>query len=165
MSRLMDSRKKLRPYIGFFGWFSVTFITAAFISYGIISYYSSVVISDLNLPAWGIHYSLLPFIWFSFYSIQGIATWLVWKRTSGIGLNPALRGYLFHLGLSILATVLLFYLSGPFNLFIHSLIIFASFFFFAKLYYDVNRVAAFMVIPNLCWLLYLLLFYGSASFF
>ena len=110
-------------------------------------WYSTIIKPDFNPPDW-----IFAPIWIALYIGMSVAAWLIW-------INPERKEriiYIYFIHLLINGSWSLFFFA--LHLILVSLIIIALIIFFViwliKLYYPINKISSFLMIPYLIWLSY-----------
>ena len=110
-------------------------------------WYSTIIKPSFNPPDW-----VFAPVWITLYLIMGYAAWLMWsskEKTSRV-----LNIYFIHLIINASWSVTFFAL----HQILASLIIIGLIIFFVvwliKLYYPINKISAFLMLPYLAWLSY-----------
>ena len=110
-------------------------------------WYSSIIKPEFNPPDW-----IFAPVWITLYIAMSVAVWLIWinpKRVEKII-------YIYFIHLLINGSWSLFFFG--LHLILVSLIIIAVIIFFAiwlmKLYYPINKISSFLMVPYLLWLSY-----------
>ena len=110
-------------------------------------WYSTIIKPEFNPPDW-----IFAPVWITLYIAMSVAVWLIWinpKRVEKII-------YIYFIHLLINGSWSLFFFG--LHLILVSLIIIAVIIFFAiwlmKLYYPINKISSFLMIPYLMWLGY-----------
>ena len=110
-------------------------------------WYSTIIKPDFNPPDW-----IFAPIWIALYIGMSVAAWLIW-------INPERKEriiYIYFIHLLINGSWSLFFFA--LHLILVSLIIIALIIFFViwliKLYYPINKISSFLMIPYLMWLGY-----------
>ena len=110
-------------------------------------WYSTIIKPDFNPPDW-----IFAPIWIALYIGMSVAAWLIW-------INPERKEriiYIYFIHLLINGSWSLFFFA--LHLILESLIIIALIIFFViwliKLYYPINKISSFLMIPYLMWLGY-----------
>ena len=112
-------------------------------------WYSTIIKPEFNPPDW-----IFAPVWITLYIAMSVAAWLIWinpKRVEKII-------YIYFIHLLINGSWSLFFFG--LHLILVSLIIIAVIIFFVvwliKLYYPINKLSSFLMIPYLMWLSYAL---------
>ena len=110
-------------------------------------WYSTIIKPEFNPPDW-----IFAPVWITLYIAMSVAVWLIWinpKRVEKII-------YIYFIHLLINGSWSLFFFG--LHLILVSLIIIAVIIFFAiwlmKLYYPINKISSFLMVPYLLWLSY-----------
>ena len=110
-------------------------------------WYSTIIKPDFNPPDW-----IFAPVWIALYIGMSVAAWLIW-------INPERKEriiYIYFIHLLINGSWSLFFFA--LHLILVSLIIIVLIIFFViwliKLYYPINKISSFLMIPYLMWLGY-----------
>jgi len=110
-------------------------------------WYSTIVKPSFNPPEW-----VFAPVWITLYIAMSVAIWLIW-------INPQRKEkiiYIYFIHLLINGSWSIFFFG--LHLILASLIVIAIIIFFAvwliKLYYPINKLSSFLMIPYLIWLSY-----------
>ena len=108
-------------------------------------WYSTIIKPSFNPPDW-----VFAPIWISLYLLIGYASWLMWSSKNNT--QKILNIYFIHLIFNASWTVTFF----AFHQILVSLIIVGLIIFFVvwliKLYYPINKISAYLMLPYLSWL-------------
>ena len=108
-------------------------------------WYSTIIKRSINPPDW-----VFAPIWISLYLLIGYASWLMWSSRNNT--QKILNIYFIHLIFNASWTVTFF----AFHQILVSLIIIGLIIFFVlwliKLYYPINKISAYLMLPYLSWL-------------
>ena len=108
-------------------------------------WYSTIIKPSFNPPDW-----VFAPIWMSLYLLIGYASWLMWSSRNNT--QKILNIYFIHLIFNASWTVTFF----AFHQILVSLIIIGLIIFFVvwliKLYYPINKISAYLMLPYLSWL-------------
>ena len=108
-------------------------------------WYSTIIKPSFNPPDW-----VFAPIWISLYLLIGYASWLMWSSKNNT--QKILNIYFIHLIFNASWTVTFF----AFHQILVSLIIIGLIIFFVlwliKLYYPINKISAYLLLPYLLWL-------------
>ena len=108
-------------------------------------WYSTIIKPSFNPPDW-----IFAPIWMSLYLLIGYASWLMWSSRNNT--QKILNIYFIHLIFNASWTVTFF----AFHQILVSLIIVGLIIFFVvwliKLYYPINKISAYLMLPYLSWL-------------
>mgnify|MGYP001272505509 CR=1 FL=1 len=108
-------------------------------------WYSTIIKPSFNPPDW-----IFAPLWISLYMLIGYAAWLMWS--TGKKTQRVLNIYFIHLIINASWSIAFFAL----HQILASLIIIALIICFAlwliKLYYPINKISAFLMVPYLIWL-------------
>ncbi|MDC0163218.1 tryptophan-rich sensory protein [Candidatus Pelagibacter sp.] len=108
-------------------------------------WYSTIIKPSFNPPDW-----VFAPIWMSLYLLIGYASWLMWSSRNKT--QKILNIYFIHLIFNASWTVTFF----AFHQILVSLIIVGLIIFFVvwliKLYYPINKISAYLMLPYLSWL-------------
>ena len=108
-------------------------------------WYSTIIKPSFNPPDW-----VFAPIWISLYLLIGYASWLMWASRHNT--QKILNIYFIHLIFNASWTVTFF----AFHQILVSLIIIGLIIFFViwliKLYYPINKISAYLMLPYLSWL-------------
>ena len=108
-------------------------------------WYSTIIKPSFNPPDW-----VFAPIWISLYLLIGYASWLMWASRNNT--QKILNIYFIHLIFNASWTVAFF----AFHQILVSLIIVGLIIFFVvwliKLYYPINKISAYLMLPYLSWL-------------
>ena len=108
-------------------------------------WYSTIIKPSFNPPDW-----VFAPIWISLYLLIGYASWLMWSSRNNT--QKILNIYFIHLIFNASWTVTFF----AFHQILVSLIIVGLIIFFVvwliKLYYPINKISAYLMLPYLSWL-------------
>lgn len=96
--------------------------------------------------------NVFPIVWTALYTIMGIASYLIYEeRRSNSEVTPALRIYALQLALNLLWSILFFNLKWYFVAFIDLILLWSAIFATIRNFYDIRKLAAYMLIPYLLW--------------
>ena len=108
-------------------------------------WYSTIIKPSFNPPDW-----VFAPIWMSLYLLIGYASWLMWSSRNNT--QSILNIYFIHLIFNASWTVAFF----AFHQILASLVIVGLIIFFVvwliKLYYPINKISAYLMLPYLSWL-------------
>tara|TARA_B100000427_G_C15231255_1_gene473476 strand:- start:136 stop:612 length:477 start_codon:yes stop_codon:yes gene_type:complete len=108
-------------------------------------WYSTIIKPSFNPPDW-----IFAPVWISLYLIMGYSAWLMWS--TGKKTQKVLNIYFIHLIVNASWSVTFFAL----HQILASMIIIILIIFFVlwliKLYYPINKISAYLMIPYLVWL-------------
>ena len=108
-------------------------------------WYSTIIKPSFNPPDW-----VFAPIWMSLYLLIGYASWLIWSSRNNT--QKILNIYFIHLIFNASWTVTFF----AFHQILVSLIIVGLIIFFVvwliRLYYPINKISAYLMLPYLSWL-------------
>ena len=108
-------------------------------------WYSTIIKPSFNPPDW-----VFAPIWISLYLLIGYASWLMWSSKNNT--QKILNIYFIHLIFNASWTITFF----AFHQILASLIIVGLIIFFVvwliKLYYPINKISAYLMLPYLSWL-------------
>ena len=108
-------------------------------------WYSTIIKPSYTPPDW-----IFAPVWVSLYLLMGYAAWLMWSTRNKT--QKVLNIYFFHLLINASWSITFF----AFHQILASLIIIALIIFFVslliKLYYPINKLSAYLMIPYLVWL-------------
>ena len=108
-------------------------------------WYSTIIKPSFNPPDW-----VFAPIWISLYLLIGYASWLMWSSKNNT--QKILNIYFIHLIFNASWTITFF----AFHQILVSLIIIGLIIFFViwliKLYYPINKISAYLLLPYLLWL-------------
>ena len=108
-------------------------------------WYSTIIKPSFNPPDW-----VFAPIWMSLYLLIGYASWLMWSSRNNT--QKILNIYFIHLIFNASWTVTFF----AFHQILASLIIVGLIIFFVvwliRLYYPINKISAYLMLPYLSWL-------------
>ena len=108
-------------------------------------WYSTIIKPSFNPPDW-----VFAPIWISLYLLIGYASWLMWSSRNNT--QKILNIYFIHLIFNASWTVAFF----AFHQILASLIIVGLIIFFVvwliKLYYPINKISSYLMLPYLSWL-------------
>ena len=108
-------------------------------------WYSTIIKPSFNPPDW-----VFAPIWMSLYLLIGYASWLMWSSRNNT--QKILNIYFIHLIFNASWTITFF----AFHQILASLIIVGLIIFFVvwliKLYYPINKISAYLMLPYLSWL-------------
>ena len=108
-------------------------------------WYSTIIKPSFNPPDW-----VFAPIWISLYLLIGYASWLMWSSRNNT--QKILNIYFIHLIFNASWTVTFF----AFHQILASLIIVGLIIFFVvwliRLYYPINKISAYLMLPYLSWL-------------
>ena len=108
-------------------------------------WYSTIIKPSFNPPDW-----VFAPIWMSLYLIIGYASWLMWSSRNNT--QKILNIYFIHLIFNASWTITFF----AFHQILASLIIVGLIIFFVvwliRLYYPINKISAYLMLPYLSWL-------------
>ena len=108
-------------------------------------WYSTIIKPSFNPPDW-----VFAPIWMSLYLLIGYASWLLWSSRNNT--QKILNIYFIHLIFNASWTITFF----AFHQILASLIIVGLIIFFVvwliRLYYPINKISAYLMLPYLSWL-------------
>ena len=108
-------------------------------------WYSTIIKPSFNPPDW-----VFAPIWISLYLLIGYASWLMWSSRNNT--QKILNIYFIHLIFNASWTITFF----AFHQILASLIIVGLIIFFVvwliRLYYPINKISAYLMLPYLSWL-------------
>ena len=108
-------------------------------------WYSTIIKPSFNPPDW-----IFAPIWMSLYLLIGYASWLMWSSRNNT--QKILNIYFIHLIFNASWTITFF----AFHQILASLIIVGLIIFFVvwliRLYYPINKISAYLMLPYLSWL-------------
>ena len=108
-------------------------------------WYSTIIKPSFNPPDW-----VFAQIWMSLYLLIGYASWLMWSSRNNT--QKILNIYFIHLIFNASWTITFF----AFHQILASLIIVGLIIFFVvwliRLYYPINKISAYLMLPYLSWL-------------
>ena len=108
-------------------------------------WYSTIIKPSFNPPDW-----IFAPIWMSLYLLIGYASWLMWSSSNNT--QKILNIYFIHLIFNASWTITFF----AFHQILASLIIVGLIIFFVvwliRLYYPINKISAYLMLPYLSWL-------------
>ena len=108
-------------------------------------WYSTIIKPSFNPPDW-----VFAPIWMSLYLLIGYASWLMWSSRNNT--QKILNIYFIHLIFNASWTITFF----AFHQILASLIIVGLIIFFVvwliRLYYPINKISAYLMLPYLSWL-------------
>ncbi len=138
-------------YISLLGFIIITFAASAIGSFSTRIYkepwYSSISKPSFNPPDW-----VFAPVWITLYIAMSVAIWLIWINPKRV--EKILYIYFIHLLINGSWSIFFFGL----HLILVSLIIIAIIIFFVvwliKLYYPINKLSSFLMVPYLMWLSY-----------
>ena len=142
-----------------FGWLGLAFLAGFATSLGLVTYFSSTLLTGIVYPNWYYPVQYLTYIWFSFYVIKAIAGWLLWQQFGFNEAKVALYMLIVHLTLSAASTYLLFFIEPPINQCIQATIASLTLLLTVILFWDKSKKTALLLVPNLLWLFYVNSFY------
>ena len=133
--------------LGLVGWIVVSFSTGTM---GVLfppgDWYASLSKPDWNPPSW-----LFGPVWATLYTMMGISAWLVWRSGGFRSQRLPLSFFLFQLILNAAWTPLFFGLHWQGLAFVEILLLWGGIFITIVAFRDVNRVAAWLLLPYLFW--------------
>ena len=110
-------------------------------------WYSTIIKPDFNPPDW-----IFAPVWITLYLLMSVGAWLIWINPKRV--EKIIYIYFIHLLINGSWSIFFFGL----HLILVSLIIIAIIIFFviwlSKLYYPINKISSFLMIPYLMWLGY-----------
>jgi len=110
-------------------------------------WYKFLVKPGFNPPSW-----LFGPVWIILYTLMGISSYLVWLK---IGVNnlakPALIVFYTHLVLNALWSIIFFGLKNPMLAFCEIVVLWIFIIITMVLFYKVDRLACYVLIPYLLW--------------
>ena len=108
-------------------------------------WYSTIIKPSFNPPDW-----VFAPVWISLYLLMGYASWLMWSSKNNT--QKILNIYFIHLIFNASWTVTFF----AFHQILASLILIGLIILFViwliKLYYSINKISAYLMVPYLSWL-------------
>jgi len=122
-------------------------IGSIFTSPAIPGWYASLNKPSFNPPGW-----VFGPVWIILYTMMGLAAWLVWQKWGESGLaKTAVILFFIHLVFNTLWSFLFFGLQNPLLAFIEIIILWAMILALIILYYQLDKRAAYLMIPYLLW--------------
>ena len=110
-------------------------------------WYSTIIKPDFNPPDW-----IFAPVWIALYLLMSVGAWLIWINPKRV--EKIIYIYFIHLLINGSWSIFFFGL----HLILASLIIIVAIIFFVvwliKLYYPINKISAFLMVPYLAWLSY-----------
>lgn len=122
-------------------------IGSFFTTPAITSWYSGINKPDFNPPNW-----IFGPVWTALYILMGISLYLVLEK--GIkkkGVKLAVSVFGIQLALNSVWSILFFGLGSPFLAFIEILFLWGAIAATMYLFYKINKNAAYLLIPYICW--------------
>ena len=145
----MSNLTKSQQLVGFLGWVSLCFFTAAIGS--IASVQARSFYAELIQPAWAPPAWLFGPVWTLLYLMMAMAAWLVWRRKGFAAARFTLGLFVIQLAINALWSWLFFawHLGGAAFADILVLLVLIS----ATLvrFWQHSRAAALLLVPYLCW--------------
>ncbi|MES2523800.1 MAG: TspO/MBR family protein [Gemmatimonadota bacterium] len=146
---LSESSTPPRRWLGLAGWIGISLLTGAV--GGLASINATEFYLQLDRPPWAPPGWLFGPVWTVLYLLMGVAAWLVWRARGWDGARGALTLFVVQLAVNALWTWAFFaWRSGALALAdigLLAILIIATMVAFAR----VNRVAALLLLPYLCW--------------
>ncbi|MCO5564695.1 hypothetical protein L7F22_018362 [Adiantum nelumboides] len=124
----------------------VSFISALFSSGGESDWYK-----ELKKPPWTPPNWVFPVVWTILYTLMGISSWLVWLHGGFKGQSLPLAAYTFQLLLNFLWTPIFFGLHQVGLALVEILLLWTAITATLYLFWHVNSLAAYLLIPYLLW--------------
>ncbi len=121
---------------------------AAFFASGSREIYQNLSLPPLAPPALA-----FPLVWSVLYFLMAVSAWLIWRQNREGG-SRALSLYVAQLVVNVFWTRLFFANQAYGAAFIWLLLLLVLVIAMIKAYYPINRLAAFLQIPYLIWLLF-----------
>ena len=110
-------------------------------------WYSTIIKPEFNPPDW-----IFAPVWITLYIAMSVAAWLIWINPKRV--EKIIYIYFIHLLINGSWSIFFFGL----HLILASLIVIAIIIFFViwliKLYYPINKISSFLMVPYLVWLSY-----------
>lgn len=122
--------------------FSIPYATRGFMGVDTMNWYHLLPLSPLNPPD-----IVFPFVWTVLYFLMGISAFLVWDKASP-------RYFVLQLITNGLWPFLFFYLRNPTAAFFDVMVMIVFIILTIKTFYKVSKMAAYLLIPLLCWCLF-----------
>ncbi len=122
--------------------FAIPYTTRGFMTFDRMNWYNSLPLSSLTPPDW-----VFPIVWTILYFLMAISAFLVWGKTSP-------RYFVLQLITNGLWPFLFFYLHNPTAALIDILFMIVFVCLTIKTFYKASKMAAYLLIPLLCWILF-----------
>jgi tryptophan-rich sensory protein len=127
---------------------SAGFIGSFFTASSVRTWYPTLEKPFFNPPSW-----VFAPVWTTLYTLMGISLYLVWHKTRTTKKGNAFAVWLFlaHLGINALWSIVFFGLKDLLAALITILVLWAMIVSLIKLFYPVNKNAAYLLLPYLAW--------------
>ena len=112
-------------------------------------WYSGIVKPSFNPPEW-----VFAPVWITLYLAMSVAIWLIWINPKRV--EKIIYIYFIHLLFNASWSVVFFALHQIFLALVVILIILLLVMWLIKLYYPINKLSSFLMVPYLAWLLFAL---------
>lgn len=123
------------------------FVGSFFTVTNVGSWYETVNKPSFNPPNW-----IFGPVWITLYFLMGIAAYLVWKHWSANkDAKTATIFFFVHLVFNALWSLLFFGLQNPKLAFFEIIVLWLMILTLIKIYYGINKVAAYLLVPYLLW--------------
>jgi len=123
------------------------FVGSLFTITNITSWYATINKPFFNPPNW-----IFGPVWISLYFLMGLAAYFIWKQDfSKKPVKIALSVFGLQLALNTIWSILFFGLQTPFYAFIEIIILWIAIAYTTKLFYKLDKKAAYIMIPYICW--------------
>lgn len=123
------------------------FVGSFFTVTNVGSWYQTVNKPSFNPPNW-----IFGPVWITLYFLMGIAAYLVWKNWSANkDAKTATIFFFVHLVFNALWSFLFFGLQNPKLAFFEIIVLWLMILALIKIYYGINKVAAYLLVPYLLW--------------
>lgn len=145
----MSNLTKSQQLLGFIGWFTLCFMTAALGS--VASVQAKSFYAELIQPAWAPPAWLFGPVWTMLYLMMAIAAWLVWRRGGFAPARFTLSLFVIQLAINALWSWLFFawHLGGA--AFADILVLLVLISAMIVRFWQHSRAAALLLVPYLCW--------------
>ncbi len=121
---------------------------SAFLSGGGMQTFESITKPPLSPPGW-----LFPVVWTILYTLMGIASYLVYQAEASVASKEkALAIYGYQLLVNFLWPIFFFDFGWYLFSFFWLLLLWVLVFWMIRLFYDISKTAAYLMMPYLIWL-------------
>lgn len=150
MSRYLPDRPGLRSLFGFAAATAlISAIASAFTQSTVHTWYQTLV-----KPEWTPPMSAFAPAWTFIYASIAYAGWRIYRKVGWEAAKPALRIYGLQLFLNAAWPAVFFGLRNPAAGLVEIIVLIAVVLWMLKIFFRIDRVAGWVLIPYLCWLLF-----------
>ena len=107
-------------------------------------WYSEILLPSFNPPSW-----VFGPVWTTLYIFMSVAVWSAWKKKSD---KKILKIYFIHLFFNSIWSVIFFGFHQIFIALIDLGIILIFIIWLMKIYYEINKISAMLMLPYIAWL-------------